>query len=229
MRYPWVLGLLVLGASVPMFGSIILSAGVDVLPTPPATVQVSTGADDSTAFAFEESSEVTSAPINVAVGSEPGTYVCCGAYPHAVVPADLSINSYLLYSEPLTDQPGKDYRVYTGSVTFSPGESIVGVIVGFSHLGSTNATLGAPGTLYGTGPYYGLEGHDTISITGNLETLSFTFYTVPYDPVNGEHGIDSIRILTTSSVPEPADFLLIGSGLLAVGLLFRARTRLRRG
>ena len=62
MRYPWVLGLLVLGASVPMFGSIILSAGVDVLPTPPATVQVSTGADDSTAFAFEESSEVTSAP-----------------------------------------------------------------------------------------------------------------------------------------------------------------------
>jgi len=218
MRYVRVLLPLVVMAVMPAYGSIILFNGVDVLPSPPATVVIGTGADDSTAYAFWESQTFTSSPIHVAIGADPGTWTCCTNLPLGVVPSDLTINSYLLYAQPETPDPGSNYRTYTGSVTFSPGENIVGVIISYGHLAGTDSTLGSPSTTYGTSLYYGLEHGDSVSISGNLETLNFKFNVIP-------GRIDEIRILT--EIPEPADFLLIGSGLLALGLFFNSRRRRR--
>jgi hypothetical protein len=149
---------------------------------------------------------------SVGVGiSTPGTWICCSGLPGGSIPEGTEVNSYLLYASPESNPAGQDFRDFTGRITFSPGEKIVGIIIGYKQLSNTDGELGAPGTVYPPPSYAlgGLENTDEV-ILGNGETSVYVNFHVNA----ADEGIDMIRILT--EVPEPADFLLIGSGLIAL-------------
>jgi hypothetical protein len=125
----------------------------------------------------------------------------------------------MLYASPATDAAGQDYRDFQGWITFSPGEQILGIIIGYQNIVATDALLGAPGTMYPTlaDEWGGLENHDSITLGPNQESVYVNFHVAV-------GGADMIRILT--DVPEPANMILIGSGLIALALCTR---RLRLG
>jgi len=203
--------LLLLGV-VPAYGSIILSFGVDVLPSPP--VAILTSASDSTIFGFAEQQSVTlTAPLNAGITS-PGTWVCCSDLPGGTIAAGTTVNSYLLYASPVTDATGLDYRDFQGSITFSPGEKIVAVLIGYQAIFATDGLLGAPGTIYppASDTTAGLERLDEVIIGPGDQAVYVNFHVTPGN-------LDMIRILTET--PEPADFVLIGSGLVALALCRR--------
>ncbi|MGC9945228.1 MAG: hypothetical protein ABSF64_02430 [Bryobacteraceae bacterium] len=207
--------LLLLGV-VPAYGSIILSFGVDVLPSPP--VAILTSASDSTIFGFAEQQSVTlTAPLNAGITS-PGTWVCCSDLPGGTIAAGTTVNSYLLYASPVTDATGLDYRDFQGSITFSPGEKIVAVLIGYQAIFATDGLLGAPGTIYppASDTTAGLERLDEVIIGPGDQAVYVNFHVTPGN-------LDMIRILTET--PEPADFVLIGSGLVALALCRRRFAR----
>jgi len=205
-----------------MFGSIIQPVGVDVIPAPPSVAPGSV-ASNMFAFAFNEQQNlVLPAPVHVAI-TQPGTYICCGAdFTGGNIPAGLDVNSYLLFADPLTGSNGNPWTLFTGSVTFSAGEQVVGIIVGYSELSKTDTLLGAPGTVYNPNNdiYAGLQDHDTITLAYNAatneDTVGFKLYVTP------NHD-NEIRILT--AIPEPGVFFLIGGGLLLIFGVFKVRTR----
>ena len=205
----------------PAYGSIILFSGVTGVSAP-SSVQI--GETDlqsaTTAFVFAEEQNVSLTSSLYAGIVTPGTWVCCTGFNVGPVTAPALIDSYYL----LTSAPtGSGITDFTGSITFSPGERVVGIIVGYQVLASTNSMFGAPGTLYpvSNGPFFtlnGLDPGDSVTLSSNLQTVSFDFQT-------GGGGIDSIRILTET--PEPPDYVLFGSGLMVLGL-FGRRIKLRR-
>jgi hypothetical protein len=205
-----------------MFGSIIQPVGVMVIPPPPSLAPGVT-ASNAFAFAFAEQQNLV-LPVSVhAAITQPGTYICCGAaFSGGNVAAGLDVDSYMLFADPLTGSGGNPWTLFTGSVTFSAGEQVVGIVIGYSELSKTDALLGAPGTLYNpnTDIYAGLQDHDAITLAYNSatneDTVSFKLYVTP------NHD-NEIRILT--AIPEPGVFFLIGGGLLAIFGLFKVRTR----
>jgi hypothetical protein len=173
---------------------------------------------NSTIYGFSEQQGVLlTSPLNVGITS-PGAWMCCSGLPTGTIDAGVTVNSYLLRAAPETNGLG-GYRDFQGEITFSPGEKIVGIIIGYKNIASTDVLFGAPGTLYPPASYRlgGLEPRDTVILGGNMETVYVNFHVV-------EGGMDMIRILTET--PEPADFVLIGSGLIALAL---CRRRLRFG
>ncbi len=208
-------------AVLPAYGSIILFSGVTGV-SPPASVQI--GETDlqsaTTAFVFAEQQNVLITSPQDAGIVTPGTWVCCTGFAPGAITGPAFIDSYYLLSSAPT---GSGVTDFTGSITFSPGERVVGIIVGYQVLASTNSMFGAPGTLYpvSNGPFFtlnGLDPGDSVTLSSNLQTVSFDFQT-------GAGGIDSIRILTET--PEPPDYVLFGSGLIVLGL-FGRRIQLRR-
>ena len=199
--------------AVPAYGSIIYFSGdVEVLPSPPAAIM--TSASDSTIFGFAEQQSVTlTAPLNAGITS-PGTWVCCSDLPGGTIAAGTTVNSYLLYASPVTDATGLDYRDFQGSITFSPGEKIVAVLIGYQAIFATDGLLGAPGTIYppASDTTAGLERLDEVIIGPGDQAVYVNFHVTPGN-------LDMIRILTET--PEPADFVLIGSGLVALALCRR--------
>jgi len=210
---------LLLLAVIPAYGSIIMFTGdVEIVP-PPSSLLPGTQESDTAILGFSEQQGVLlTSPVNAAITS-PGTWICCSGLPGGTIPAGTTVNSYLLFASPITDESGLDYRDFTGSITFSPGERIVGVILGYANLSNTDAQFGAPGTTYPPASYNlgGLENLDEVIVGSNAEAVYLNFHVA----VGGD---DMIRILTET--PEPADFVLLGSGLLALALCGR---RLRFG
>jgi len=204
---------LVLLATLPAYGSIIFFNGVSSI-SPPASIVGTTS--DTTIFEFAEQQGVVLGS-NLTVGfTMPGTYACCAGLPGGTVPAGDDVNSYVLYAAPTTNGTGGVGRDFKGSVTFSPGEHVVGVIAYYKNIFVTDSLFGAPGTTY---PGFnvntaGAEG-DTIILGANLQAVFVDFRA-------SVGNIDMIRILTeTTGTPEPAEFLLIGSGLVALGFCKR--------
>jgi hypothetical protein len=199
----------VLIAVLPAYGSIILSAGaVDVLPSPPAAIL--TSVSDANIFGFAEQQGVTlTAPLNAGMSS--GGWVCCGL-PGVTLAAGTTVNSYLLYAAPITDADGLDYRDFQGSITFSPGEKIVAILIGYQAIFATDGMFGAPGTIYPpfSDPKAGLERLDQVIVGPGDQAVYVNFHVTPGN-------LDMIRILTTET-PEPAGFVLIGSGLIGLAL-----------
>jgi len=209
MRILLVTALLI--AVLPAYGSIIVFSGdVDVVSPPPSLLPGALTSDSSIYGFSEQTGVLLETPVNAALTS-PGTWICCAGLPGGTVPAGTTVNSYLLYASPVTDEEGLDYRDFQGSITFSPGEKIVGVIIGYENLANTDMSLGAPGTTYPPASYKlgGLEQYDAVVISPNAETVYVDFHVA----VGGD---DMIRILTET--PEPADFVLLGSGLVALAL-----------
>ena len=190
---------------IPAYGSIILFSGVTVI-SPPPSVQLGQLQSDTTAYVFAEQQDVLLTAPQYAGITMPGTWDCCTGFVVGAIPAGTTVNSYYLRSAP-TD--GSGVIDFTGSITFSAGEKILGIIVGYQTLATTDSLFGSPITTY-PNPSQSLNGLDT----GDVVTLSSNFETVNFDFHTGGGGMDSIRILTET--PEPAGFILLGSGLLAV-------------
>ena len=208
-------------AAFPAYGSIIYFSGaVTVLPTAPASVLPTDMSSDSSIFVFSEQQGVTlTAPVDAALTS-PGLWTCCSGLPYGAIPAGVTVNSYLMVASPVTNQDDQLFRDFQGSITFSSDEKILGVIIGYANIAGTDGMLGAPGTMYppGTYRYGGLEHTDTVVLSPTMETVYVNFHIFAGN-------LDMIRILTAT--PEPADFVLLGSGLVALGL-FGRRLRFRR-
>ena len=209
---------LLLLAVLPAYGSIILFSGeVSVLPTPPTSLFPPLESN-STILGFAEQQGVVVPSLTVAI-STPGVWICCSGLPGGTIDAGTTVNSYLLYASPSSDLNGT-YTDFTGSISFSPGEKIVGIILEYQQLNATDGLLGAPGTTYPplSDTTAGLEKGDEVIIGPNAESVYVNLHIVAGN-------IDMIRILTTT--PEPADFVLLGSGLIALALFGRRLRSIR--
>jgi hypothetical protein len=217
MRMPFVTLLLL--AVLPAYGSIILFTGeVTVLPAAPTTLSPSMESNTAILGFAEQQGVLLSAPLSVAITS-PGVWICCSGLPNGTVAEGATVNSYMLYASPSSDLNGT-YTDFTGSITFSPGEKIVGIILEYRQLNATDSLLGAPGTTYPplSDTTAGLEKGDKVIIGPNAESVYVNLHIVAGN-------IDMIRILTTT--PEPADFVLLGSGLIALALFGRRLRSIR--
>jgi len=220
---PTVLALFLCIAAAPAHASIIQVSGeVEVLPAPPTAVTPSQS--DTTIFGFlEQQGVVLTEPVSVGVTTS-GVWVCCSGFTAGQIPAGDVLNSYLLYDAPVTHAPGTDDREFTGSITFGNGETIVGVMLGYSHISGVGSLFFSPTTVYPSGcSSCGLETGDVFTLSSNMQTISVDFGT-------GASHIDMIQILTVNEgVPEPAEFFLVGSGVLALGFLGRRRRKRQPG
>jgi hypothetical protein len=204
----------------PAYASMIVISGVTELSPPPASLLPGALVSDTTLYGFaEQQGVVLGSSLNVGI-SLPGTWICCSPLSPGTIPSGTTVNSYLLYDSPETDESPYNFRQFLGQIGFSPGEKIVGIVIGYLNLADTDALLGAPGTAYPPASYKlgGLENNDEVILSANMQSVYVNFYT----EVGGD---DMIRILTET--PEPADFALLGSGLMVLGL-YKLRLRSRR-
>ena len=157
------------------------------LSSPPPSVAVNALEDATNAVTFGERSAVTLTSAVVVDAIEPGTYTI-NSTPANKVPAGRVVDSHLIHSDP----PAGGTVRRTGSVSFAT--DIVGVISSTDRLGSTDASLGAPGTTYaGKNKFRGLEadsasGPDTFTISADRRSVSIDLRTTSV--------IDDIRVLT---------------------------------
>lgn len=204
-------------AALPAYGSVIFfSGGVTGLASPPPAALPSQLFSDSTIYGFAEQQNVLlTTPLNVGI-STPGMWICCAGLPGGTIPAGVTVDSYLLYASPETAESGQTGRDFQGWITFSPGEKILGIIVGYQNIAITDNLLGAPGTIYPpiSDKMGGLEPNDRVILGPGSESVYVDFRVA----VGND---DMIRILT--SVPEPANMILIGSGLIALALITKRR------
>jgi hypothetical protein len=211
---------------IPAYASVIVGAGVTQI-APPPSIMPGQLLSDSTIYLFNEQVDLTLASA-VSVGiSEPGVYIVgTSTFTPATIAAGVTVNSYLLRAAPATNPTGQDYRDFTGTISFSNGEKILGIIIGIDNIAGTAGTLGSPTTLYppSSCTACGLENTDEVILSANGESVFVNFH------VNAAtEGMDMIRIITSgpTTTPEPADYLLMGSGLAVVAFLKR-RTLARR-
>jgi hypothetical protein len=206
--------------AVPAYGSIIMFTGDVSVGPAPSSLLPGAQESDSTILGFAEQQGVLLlSNVNVGITS-PGTWICC-SFPGGTVDSGTTVNSYLLYASPASDQSGDDFRTFTGSITFSPGERIVGIMIEYQQLAATDSILGASGTTYPPPTYgkAGLESLDEVIVGSNASSVYVDLHIAAGN-------IDMIRILTET--PEPADFVLLGSGLIALALFGRRRLAARR-
>jgi hypothetical protein len=200
----------------PATADLISTTGqIDVLSSPPASVQRGQLQSNTNIFAFNEQARLTlSTAVSVDITS-PGTYTTVASLTPGTISAGTQVSSYFLHSDPVNNN-----AMFDGSVTFST--PILGVIVLSGTLSSSDAQLGATGTTYPTNDSgRGLEltaGQDFVTLSSNLRTLTVHFFT--------HDNVDEVRIIT--AVPEPSSLVLAaGCGLLALAVarVFKVRGR----
>jgi hypothetical protein len=151
-------------------------------------------------YGFDEDQNILlAAPLTANVGSSP-------------IPAGTTVASHYIFFD-----PGPTQHVI-GTVNFDA--DVLAII-------TSTANLAASDFLANTGVNYlnpgarGLEPGDSVTISGPRQILFDTFASSPGDYV---------RVLTAfspaaASVPEPGDFVLLGSGLAACAALLDRRMR----
>lgn len=210
---------LALTAVVPAYGSIILFSGDVSVVSPPTSLYPALQSNTAILGFAEQQGVLLTTPLTVGITS-PGTWVCCSGIPGGTIAAGTTVNSYLLYAAPVSDQSGEDFREFTGSITFSPGEKIVGIIISYQGLADTDILLGSPTTTYPPAGYIhgGIQSSDEVIIGPNAQSVYVNLYIA-------DGNSNMIRILTES--PEPTAFALLGSGLMVLALC-KWRLRFRR-
>jgi hypothetical protein len=185
---------------------------VDVLSSPPASLKPGHLQSNSHVFAFTEQTDLTlSTAVKVDI-TTPGTYETDNSLTPGTINAGTAVESYFLHADPRNND-----TMFDGSVTFST--PILGVMVLSATLSASDAQLGATGTVYDTDDSgRGLElttGQDYVTLSSNLETLTFHFFT--------HANLDEVRILT--AVPEPSSLILAGCGVVVLAFAAASRTR----
>jgi hypothetical protein len=214
------------------YASIITTAGVTVLPAPPASVQLNQLQSNTDIFAFQENSNLDlSAPLLVDV-TAPGLYDSLSDIPllPSTIAAGTRVNTYYLSADPDLNLISLDFVLFSGrSVTFSPGETVIGIQFLEPTLLLGELAVGAPGTAYPPLPVgFGLELTNLLVDPANDSfSLSADRSTVGLDLITGggldTGGVDQIRIITSvAPAPEPGTILLM---LLGACLLMPAIRR----
>ncbi|MEX2458172.1 MAG: S8 family peptidase [Actinomycetota bacterium] len=141
--------------------------GQAVLVDPaPASVRVGVLESDSEIRVFHEQQDLRLATPVTVDAATPGTYTWTTTEPGSI-PAGTRIDSHFLHADHIGSEEG-GIR-FQGSVSFS--SDILGVILTSDNLAASDATLGAPGTLYPTAGGRGLEGGDHVTIQGDQRTI----------------------------------------------------------
>jgi hypothetical protein len=199
---------------------ISMSSGVTVVATPPASVQLNTLQSNTDIFLItERTGETLWVPVPVDA-ADPGSYDTFADLSSALLPAGLTVNSYLLHADPnIPLTPFISLPYVNRSVTFGPGEEIVGIMVDMFTLQAGDPFVGALGTLYPPMPVFaGLEldiADGPIIISPDRRTITVNFSVGTGLDLGG---VDHVRILTTnvSAVPEPLTVVLAGAGLAGI-------------
>jgi uncharacterized repeat protein (TIGR01451 family) len=169
------------------------SGKVTKLASPPASVKLNALENASNAVAFDERQNVTLGAAVAVDAVNPGTY---STFPSgtAKVAAGTVVDSHLIHS----DIPARSYTARRqGTVTFAA--PIVGVVASTAKLASSDAALGAPGTLYaGSTNWRGLESGESSWVGGDKLTISADRKTLTFDVQT--YVMDELRVLTNTSI-----------------------------
>jgi len=171
---------------------------------PPADARLNSVLESNTVAPFF--TEVTNflLPGNLTVDfNAPGTY-SSNPVSMSTIAAGTRVDSYYLVTDPIGADPANN-RTFVGSITFNT--NILGAIVLDPEFNASNGVVGHPGTLYSpAGVQLELGSPDVFTISADRRTLSFNF--------TSNTAADNVRIITATSVPEPASILLVASGLV---------------
>ena len=169
------------------------SGKVTKLATAPASVKLNALENATNAFAFDERQNVTLGAAVAVDAVNPGTY---SSFPSgtAKVAAGAVVDSHLIHS----DVPSRNYTARRqGTVTFAA--PIVGVVASTAKLASSDAALGAPGTLYaGSTNWRGLETSESSWFGGDKFTISADRKSLTFDVQT--YVMDELRVLTETSI-----------------------------
>lgn len=192
------------------------TAGAMTEIAPPASVVVGALESSSTIYVFEEG--VSTVPLtpdlffdHIGPGSFEGT-----PPPFFLMPKGATLHSYLVHFDPV----GTALTSLTGSITFEPGESIVGIQAHTPDIYSTDGFFGAAGVTYPASGTDLTRGFDTFVTIDDTGSVAFDLNTVTF-MLAAELGVDEARIFTVI-VPEPSSFALV---LVGVGLRLARRRR----
>ncbi|MDA8746047.1 hypothetical protein N9N28_15585 [Rubripirellula amarantea] len=206
--------LLVLGGVVR--ADIASTAGAMTEIAPPASVVVGALESSSTIFVFDEG--VSTVPLtpdlffdHIGPGSFEGT-----PPPYFLMPKGAMLHSYLVHFDPV----GTAHAALTGSITFDPGEAIVGIQAHTPDLYSTDGFFGDPGVTYPAGGTDLTRGFDTFITIDDTGSVAFDLNSVTF-MLAAELGVDEARIFTVI-VPEPSCLAL---AFVGVGLILPRRRR----
>ena len=182
---------------------ISVTGAVDPISAP-ADARLNTVLESNTLAPFF--TEVTNSLLlgNLTVDfNAPGTYNANPVSTNTIA-AGTRVDSYYLVTDPIGSDPANT-RSFSGSITFNT--DILGAIVLDPEFASSNGVVGHPGTLYSpNGVQLELGSPDAFTISADRRTLSFNF--------TSNTAADNVRIITATSVPEPASILLVASGLV---------------
>ena len=191
---------------------LVSPAQADILSTTgamaPITAPVSflEGATESSTLIGILDEGVTVLPLDIFVNAVGlGTHTGSSGAPIAI-PAGSMVHTYIVHFD-----PNGGVVMLTGSVTFDPGETILGIQTHTPYLDLADAVVGDPLATYPTGlldfrAFETLPGTDKVTVPPSLDSASFTLIA--------ELGIDQARIVTL--VPEPATLSLLAIGGLAL-------------
>jgi hypothetical protein len=197
---------------------ISLAGDVALIASPPPSTKEGTLESDETMFVFVEREHLL-LPHEIRVNfASPGVYSDRAGTPSPVprISAGVYVDSFYLHGDPLTSGV-----LYEGALTFDA--AILGVLVGSELLDQSDLVLGAAGTDYPDDPFQSgrglaLNGRDTVGISADGHTLTFSIVT--------RRLIDQLRIVTASqpaAVPEPSVLLLAAVAALCARRHMRHR------
>jgi hypothetical protein len=202
------LGLALLGV---MSLMLVSQAQGDILTTTGAMTPISSpvsfleGDTESSTIIGILDEGITILPSDIAVNAVgPGIHTGSSAS-HLIISAGSMVHTYIVHFD-----PAGGFATLTGSVTFDPGEIIIGIQTHTPYLDTSDAVVGDPSATYPTGllefrAFETLPGVDKVMVPFSLDSASFTLFA--------ELSIDQARIVT---IPEPATLVLLALGGLAV-------------
>ena len=209
-----VLALSLLSHSYAEASIVTVTGDIQIVPAP-ASVHLHVLQSNTLGVVFQEQSDYQLlADTRVSFPGAVGTYNEGSDMRPTDILAGSTVSSYLLHFDANFGAP-----IFQGTVQFS--DPIIGVMLRPFALNSSDAELGAPGTVYPTNatPRRGLDFGDFNPLDSFIvldnRTVGFNLST--------SNAVDQIRVVTSAtSVPEPGNTVLLCLAMVVCGLFLRA-------